>query len=57
MKIELYMIVPLLVGLYSLRRYLTVRKRKDEVYKIAAPVFLMISLMGFFLFLFFIFNS
>jgi hypothetical protein len=56
MKIEIYQIPVLLVGVYHLYLY---AKRKDSteiVYKKAAPLNLMVGLLGILLFVFFIFN-
>ena len=57
MKIEFYMILPLLVGIYNLYFYLIRKDSKEPVYKRSTPIHLMLAFLGTFLFVFFIFNS
>jgi hypothetical protein len=57
MKIELYMLVPLLVSIIAFYRYLNYRKLNGNLYKIAAPVHLMLSILGAVMFMFFLYNG
>jgi len=57
MKIEFYMLIPLLVSIYSLRLFLTRRKSTEPVHKISTPIDLMLSILGIAVFLFMIFND
>jgi len=55
MKIEIYMLLPFIAGVYSFYMYLKIRKSKHIVHKIYTPIFIMLSILGIFLFIFFIF--